>query len=334
MDSKETLSTLRSIGGSGIRDLNVGREGVVFYDLLPLGVKYDGSVKVLAGRITNISEDGFKSYPNAWNRSNVSVTINDSDIIGNWRGTGRTMLCFHVKYMGDDPSCFSYDNNQAGHYLEGYGVSFGAYYSWDTIRESQKDNNICAFMPENTSEELTGKTTQVAFDDGKDAGGTILGSVNVTKAYDAFRDGNLDGDAGNDSSIRRVLYADVSMAEDYATAGSSGVVKKVRADSDIFGTYNDSAIVQNGETYTYDITIEQHGRNAGADPIIFDVLEDSWDAYQNGTIFDNYKFLTTEGHNVWYGTLKSVSTGEAEGHFLRMTKRILSSGLIPKQGKR
>ncbi len=265
-----------------------GRNEVVFYDLLPYGMRFDPSSKVTAGRITNITENRYQTQPKVWDPSQVSVTIDSkNDIIENYNGTGRTMLIFHVKYSGADSAVYT-----DGHWMEGWGVSFRAYYDWKDKDIVQEGANISAFMTDTEdphyAEPLCGTEKQVAKDNG-----TIVPNDDpvFVKSCEAFknpgREGGIDGNTGNDE-VLSVLYAREEVKEDIVTTSGSDITKQVRADADRFGDYSSKAIVVPEGKYTYHITISAKEKDLGR-IVVFDRLE-------------------AGEQNSWHGTFDSVIT--------------------------
>ena len=86
-------------------------------------------------------------------------TTEDSQTVAdtNYRGSGRTRIAFHIQYEGEDASGY-YDKM----WMEGWGVSFGAYYDWKDADISNAATNIAAFMPAKTDDEaLLGTDNEV-----------------------------------------------------------------------------------------------------------------------------------------------------------------------------
>ena len=265
-----------------------GRKEVVFYDLLPYGVKYDPSVPVTAGRITNIYSENYKSGPGFWDKSQVEVIVDsEQDVIPDYRGTGRTMVRFHIRYSGSDPAVYS---NEL--WMEGWGVSFGAYYDWDDIGLVKNGINVSAFMPEDSNEPLIGTDQEVARDDG------VIVPSGFAKDYKDFG-ADIDGDG--DTQERNVLYARAVASDDVTVASSSTIKKLVRADEDRFGTFEKDAVVTIGKGYTYEISVTNTSK-ALKDIVIFDVLEDAGNRRN-----DEEQGMQFEKES-WHGTFASVDT--------------------------
>lgn len=273
-----------------------GRNSVVFYDLLPYGVRFDPSRAVTAGRITSLG-GSYQSQPGSWDRSQVTVTVDsENDIIENWRDTGRTMVIFHVEYSGAESAVYT-----SGNWMEGWGVSFGAYYDWKDLDIAQAGTNISAFMPEDEpghplyQKPLYGTEDQVAKDDG------VIVPADLSGDYEPFKDGDLNRD--RETQIRNVLYAKASSGGDMVIANESKVEKLVRADSDRFGVYNSAATVEEGGGYTYDITVTAGGTPI-KDIVVFDRMENAAVDLSGN---DKDPFYPFDG-GTWQGTFQSVVT--------------------------
>lgn len=278
---EEAISYLKSEGVQ-----SPGRNEVVFYDLLPYGVKFDPSVKVTAGRITNFDKNhNYQHYPASWDKSQITVTVDsEKDIIQDYKNTGRTMVIFHITYSGADAAVYS---NQR--WMEGFGVSFGAYYDWKDTQLSGNAANIVAFMSgDNTP--LLGTANEVAKDDGTYP--EALGNKDEYKILGS----DIDGDGSTEDSV---LYAQTHVTDDSAQASVSGIKKLVRADADRFGSYEETAEVDPGKGYTYDITVSNVS-GTKTDMVVFDHLDmGAEDLANTGGVFDE---------NRWKGSFAGVVT--------------------------
>ena len=278
-----------------------GKKYVMFYDLLPHGVRFDPSVDIIAGRITDLDNNYYyQSRPDRWNSSKVKVTVNTSrDVIENWNGTGRMMVVFHIAYEGEDPAVYT-----NGRWIEGWGLSFGAYYDWKDIKAVQSEDNIMAFMPDiekyNSVPELKG-SDGVYVDDGS--------IVNNNSAYSDFYR-NTAGrklNQKNDGTTSNVMYASYRITEENTDSSTSGIEKLVRADADILSVYEKKAYVQAGEGYTYELTVTAPAGGL-KNIVIFDHLENAG-VERNGVSDPNAGRFGES----WTGMLQSVDlTGLAE----------------------
>lgn len=269
------------------------RKSVVFYDLLPLGMRFDPSEKVTAGRLKNLGYSGIYNTPNSWDTSQVEVKVDsEKDIIENYKGTGRTMVIFHVTYLGADASVVTRRDSRYTDWMEGWGVSFQAYYDWKDEQVSQAEANISAFMPEAEDDTpLLGNEDEVACDDG------VIVPDTFAEDYRC-----LGSDINQDriTDIRNVLYARTLAPEDIALASQSDIQKLVRADEDRFGVYRKSASVSPTGGYTYDITVTNTSAQPMGSIVIYDRLEHA--ATDRRGVQGELEFES----NWWYGTYQSL----------------------------
>ena len=233
--------------------LKPGRKEVMFYDLLPYGVQYDPSQALVAGRTTNM--DTYKEYTRRyqlWDQTQAKVSVDK--IITNYNGTGRTFVAFKVTYDGADPSFYS-----SNLWLEGWGVSFGAYYDWKNVDVVDREPNIAAFMPAvNDNERLLGTPYQ----------------DNGTVPSDTYSDFGPDIDKDGDQDEKNVLYANATAYENILVASQSKIEKLVKADDDQYSTFETVTAVEGTRNYTYDITV-YNATGIVKDIVVFDRLENA-----------------------------------------------------------
>lgn len=287
-----------------------GHSEVVFYDLLPLGVKYDPSVKIIAGRITSLDEETIRKYPDAWEQDDVTVTVDeDDDVFDNYGGTGRTLVRFHLKYQKGDPSVFAtYKDRRM--WMEGWGVSFGSYYSWKDEDIAKDAENIFAFSTaEGDDRPLVGSASgpyKVCADNGE------LPWIDHNNAAEDGAYRPLAGEGGlrgGDRTLKSVIFGKGGIEDDFAKSSQAEVIKRVRADDDPYGAFEKEAEVSLGGDYTYELTVRvTQGEVKGL--IVYDCLEKAVsnlsqtdrDKMEKGTLeFDD---------NWWYGTFKGVVINE------------------------
>jgi hypothetical protein len=288
--SEEAVTELKRKGVA-----SPGRQNVVFYDLLPEGITFDPSYPVRAGRITDFDRKGnYTKQPGLWDSGQVEVTWETRD---NHNGTSRTMVIFHIQYKGEDSAVFS---NKS--WLEGWGVSFRAYYDWEDTKLIEKGTNISAFMPDisdphygDSAYPLRGTDEEVAKDNG------VIVPEDYKEVYGDFG-ANIDGNTANDN-FPNVLYAENDESEDIAQSYSSAITKLVRADEDKYSSYRTSAVVEEHGYYTYDIKVTT-GNSRLKDIIIYDHLENAASDRGNDDRDPNSGFADDN----WKGTLQSVMT--------------------------
>lgn len=283
----------KNIDGFLFPDLNEGGKEWVFYDLLPYGMTLEPTQPVTAGRITGLDSMGhYQDYPQSWDQTGVTVSVKTEDITDNWKGTGRTMVRFHLKYSGTDPTVYS-----RGMWMEGWGVSFRARYDWEDLSLMETEKNQCAFTTKDP------KVSLLYVKDRVYANGEVPGTD-----YDVFKNGIRDGEPG-DPEVKNILYAQAGVNEDVPVASTSTIKKLVRADADRLNDYGVTAVVNPKGTYTYDVTVTSGGTPT-KDIVIYDRLEY---AVEDRSEKDTMNFgNATELADVWKGTFLGVDTTELE----------------------
>lgn len=293
--------------------ISPGRNHVVFYDLLPYGMNFDASFPVTAGRITNLDSKGnYRRQPKSWDTTQVKVSVNSEEIISNYRGTGRTLIPFRITFEGADAT--SYTNQK---WIEGWGVHFRAYYDWkdmDAINQKEINSNISAFMPDfsersggsnDEKPSLCGLKSEVYLDNG------VIENQQLAEACaDLIKDGgNIDGvDKADkegkpfDTTYRNVLYANNVLMDDIAVASESKIEKLVRADADHLGTFSESTVVAQKDTYSYSLTVFA-GSKEQTDIVVYDHLENAAEDRQG---IENFE------ENPWKGTFQKVDISALE----------------------
>ncbi len=293
--------------------ISPGRNHVVFYDLLPYGMNFDASFPVTAGRITNLDSKGnYRRQPKSWDTTQVKVSVNSEEIISNYRGTGRTLIPFRITFEGADAT--SYTNQK---WIEGWGVHFRAYYDWkdmDAINQKEINSNISAFMPDfsersggsnDEKPSLCSLKSKVYLDNG-----VIENNPQLAEACaDLIKGGNIDGVNTEDkegkpfdTTYRNVLYANNVLMDDIAVASESKIEKLVRADADRLGTFSESTVVAQKDTYSYSLTIFA-GSKEQTNIVVYDRLENAAEDRQEIENFEK---------NPWQGTFQKVDISALE----------------------
>lgn len=275
-----------------------GRQKVAFYDLLPYGMNFDPSYTVRAGRITDLDANkNYEKQPGLWDTNDVSVTW---ETIENHNNTGRTLVIFRLAYTGADAAVYTRQN-----WLEGWGVSFRAYYDWKDRDLIKANANLSAFMPDEAKGE-DGYGTALL---GKTAGQTIeLGCSNYSEGkndgkftkYEQLIGLNLIGD-DSIQDVRNVLYAENGEVDDLAVNSRSTLKKRVKADADLRGSYQKTAAVEAGEDYTYEITVSAD-QSGLSDLILYDAIENLASVQEDSTNGTS----GIAGDSVWNGTFRSA----------------------------
>ena len=235
-------------------DLSVGRQRVCFYDLLPLGMKFNPQVPVTVG-----SPDMFtpsKANPDSWNKEQYSV---DCEVVDNYKGSGRQLLRFRLNYSGKDGSRIS-GGSVSREWYQSWGLRFGAFYSWNDYSTANEASNVAAF---DTVDLMIGKSFP---DDGT---GLPEGAGTAPELLE-----DVDGD-GIPSEFGHLIYATAAHSDDLTLAAESGIEKFVKADADSFMVPQKEASVEVGKGYTYTLQVHAVEGSQAKDIVIFDHLEEA-----------------------------------------------------------
>lgn len=326
-------SCLDDLARSEQKLISPGRNHVVFYDLLPYGMQFDASAPVTAGRITNLDGNGYyKIRPRSWDQNQVTVTVDpEKDIDPDYRGTGRTMVAFHISFSGADSTSYT-----SGKWIEGWGVAFRAYYDWknmDALNNVNINANLSAFMPDFSVEDpinednpaLYGLSNEVNCDNGEITGVSdtvksmyvdlFKGGGNIDNSEEKF-DKYTDAD-GKEHNYRNVLYAESILNDNVAVASESSIWTMVRADEEQYGTFRKSAVVSYGspdsenpsdktDRYTYELTVNTIKPITNI--IVYDHLE--YAAVDRNT--EESKDSNKPFGPTWYGTFQGVDLSGLE----------------------
>lgn len=293
--------------------ISPGQKEVVFYDLLPLGMTFDPSQEIVAGRIDSLDERLIQREPASWQRENVVVTVDkDDDVIENWHGTKRTLVRFHVKYDSEaDPSVYrTYKDNRM--WMAGWGLSFGCYYQWRDEDIAQGAENIFAFSTEEgVAKELIGSKSgeyMVCKDNGElPANGSSYRLLVQDENGNAVG-GNFRGD---DKELKSVIYGRGTSESEFSRSSEAKIRKRVRAEDDRFGEFPDATDVGVGLPYTYEVTVSvTQGKVKNL--VVYDSIEQATEDLSGG---DQEKIAHNDlifDDNYWYGIFEGVDTSELE----------------------
>lgn len=291
-----------------------GHKEVVFYDLLPLGMTFDPSQQIVAGRIDSLDERLIQREPASWQTEDVVVTVDkDDDVIEDWHGTKRTLVRFHVKYDSDaDPSAYrTYKDNRM--WMAGWGLSFGCYYQWRDEDIAAGAENIFAFSTEQGDDrDLVGSKSgeyMVCPDDGTlptiDAGSYL---PFVKNAAGEIEGGNFRPD---NKTVKSVLYGKGTSESEFSRSSEAKIWKRVRAEDDRFGEYLDSTEVGVGLPYSYEVTVTvTQGKVKNL--VVYDSIEQAPEDLSGGDQEKIGSGALKFDENYWYGTFEGVNTNELE----------------------
>lgn len=261
------------------------RREAVFYDLLPPGIRYDASVPVVVKGINTGSAEDYE--------------VSSLELIHDYKGSGRQMVVFHVKYTGVNANIFVSSlgvNSQTFKSRTGFYLEFGATCAWTDYSLSIGQKNYMAYQTE------TGMKGGAYPDNGQNGGAPDTNLVPTAGGEKVFY--NLAGKDTVDLTLKNTLYASVVSTKAHAVSSSSGLMKQVREDSNLMGWYDHSARVALGETYSYRLSVRTSTTATMKGVILFDRLErGAVNRSENDTMdFEPYW---------WQGELLEVNTTAA-----------------------
>ena len=231
----------------------VGRKQVHFYDLLPLGMKFNPQVPVTVGSPDMYTPS--KENSDSWNKDQYSV---DYEVVDNYKESGRQLLRFRLTYNGEDGSRIS--GWDARDWYQSWGLRFGAFYSWNDYSTANEASNVAAF---DTVDEMIGKSFT---DDGYGQPDGAATDPELLK--------DMDGN-GEISKFGHLIYATAAHSDDLTLAAKSGIEKFVKSDADSFMVPQKEASVEVGKGYTYTLQVHAVEGSQAKDIVIFDHLEEA-----------------------------------------------------------
>lgn len=277
------------------------RDEAQFYDLLPVGMVYDG-----------------RQYPVVYDVLGRSYTSNlDVQLVDNFRGTGRQMVVFTITSKTPGTNVTSSTEIwrpqlNADGTIElvlvgyqppsqaGYTVKFRATVPWNKLLFTNKDTNLAAYqVPE--SDPLRGGGHA---DNGV---APIVQDVVGSDGRPVFAD--LRGNGINEN-ILDTKYMTQTTAIDVPIALGSGLVKQVREDASILPFTREARTAPAGG-YTYRLTADTDSISQMKDLVLFDILEEAQNT-DGGS-----------GEVSWQGMIDSVDASDA--HILGIEPQVYYS---------
>ncbi|MBR5800681.1 MAG: Cna B-type domain-containing protein [Lachnospiraceae bacterium] len=268
----------------------------VFYDLLPVGYKYNTESTPTVKRYM-VSNGG------------TGVQVTKVEAFDNWDGTGRQMVKFYVKcdegvtnFMREQVyryfSALHIGNNSSVYTgVSGFELTFDTYITWkDLVYTTGNEYNLVAFQ--------SGKT--IKGDSKSDSGNPEVynnkgNPVDSTVKFLEVvgRDGNpafCDMDGDGVITPNSTLYAYVAVSLDMATSLEVGIDKRVKGNGGIYTTIDTTNL---NDTYKYRVGVTNSASGTLKDLIVYDILEEA--ANKEGAT----------GEVTWKGTFQSIDTSRA-----------------------
>lgn len=269
------------------------RDTIYIYDLLPPGVEFEGysgsNEKPFAGYLTSKADITDSSRWTATDKIAVSAEVvsEDSPEWASWggaeNGDGRYLVKFTLTLTAPE----DYDLVMDGNWFWGVGVQFNANVSWERYSAAKNTPNLAVYV---TPTETIGKhdnKDQVYQDNGVYVpNGTDYNPFKNTASDPCKQDFNRDYETIDYSR----MYAKSKDLGEIARASSTAIGKQVRSDADTYALFTDKTAVIKGETYTYNINVENQAGGAVSGIILYDWIDSAMG----------------NSNDYWKGTLRSV----------------------------
>ena len=226
------------------------------YDLLPRGGTYENGSVHVYADNTELTAGDY------------TVDVNDD-----CNGSGRTMVTIRINVPANR-----------------YEAELTSVHSWDAIKDYGKSlKNSAAY-----------ETGNLRLDDGFfDNGGVSSDLANPLDAEESAIMKDLDASVPDDETNpdnRKFVYIKNSVPFNIPMAGSLGLYKKVKAESD--SIYSTRTSVNVSENYSYKLRFATDANSKAKDLVLYDAIE---------------RFKTLDGKTSdWYGTLRNVNTAYAQ----------------------
>ena len=270
------------------RENGEARSGV-FYDLLPLGWRYDPSVptKVYGAGVV------FQTTPGVYNNivprsAATGAAIDAIQTVDNYRGSGRQLVIFRVsstKPVGEN----WYKYTAWTEFHTGFIVRFAAKAAYSQLLYGTTDYNIAAYQRGDGRELLGGQGYP---EQGYGANGDQ--KIYALDAHGQPLLADLDGD-GQIGTTKNTLYAHVGVTPLMAQAWAYGLAKQVRGRATLFAR-QDVVDLDGDYAYRIAMTTAKDGQTGGV--VFYDILENA----------ANTGGASGEAQG-WKGTLKDITFG-------------------------
>lgn len=225
---------------------NWSTDSGTFYDLLPLGYRYEEAKGV------TVKEAG---------QGGRSALLESCTIVSNdYQGSGRQLLCFKVK--SNRPSGENWNNSDTydSRYFTGFTISFTASVTNDDISIFGNGINVATYQ--------RGDQKPIAGGYADDGHGSFDQKVFPTDDDGKYILNNVNGNA--DPEVKNTLFAQCTVSPAPLPTIQTGIRKSVRAHSSSFVQDDISGL---NENYTYKVVVETSNDGYTSDIIIYDVLE-------------------------------------------------------------
>ena len=228
----------------------VTQEGGIFYDLLPLGYKYDeGSAIAYANK---------DLYTEIYQKATVKAEV----VSNNYKDSGRQLVKFEVE------STAGKNNNWIKSYdyaTTGFQVAYSATAKYADANKVDNNYNIVAFQRSDKKAIVGGE------------GFSEEATFEVGNAYDESGKSYLydpDGDGKVDPELKNTLYGAVKVEEDILLPVETGFNKYVRGEGKDYSTEDKT---KEGEDYSYKLRLVTNADSETSNVVLYDILENATD---------------------------------------------------------
>jgi len=279
----------------------------VFYDLLPKGYSFDQAKGVRARGMSG-------------NGTTVDAVVTETEVIDDFRGTGRQMLVFHVKSLAEpgmnvgnslnyisQPPSYSTQWTEYSGAMTGFTMEFSASIPWSALTFNRKGTNLMAYQ-DGENREFRGKPdynwssfSRPYPDQGAPKNGSsdsAFAKVLSSDGKPAFYDINEDGE----TERLDTLYGACDVDPNVAQTIELGINKLVQGDSHLWKTHDQTV---KGQIYRYKIGLTSADGGYTGDIILYDILENA--------VNDEADYQASG----WYGTFYDTDTSAARAQGIR-----------------
>ena len=228
----------------------VTQEGGIFYDLLPLGYKYDeGSAIAYANK---------DLYTEIYQKATVKAEV----VSNNYKDSGRQLVKFKLR------STAGKNNNWLKRYeyaTTGFQVAYSATAKYADANKVDNNYNIVAFQRSDKKAIVGGE------------GFSEEATFEVGNAYDESGKSYLydpDGDGKVDPELKNTLYGAVKVEEDILLPVETGFNKYVRGEGKDYSTEDKT---KEGEDYSYKLRLVTNADSETSNVVLYDILENATD---------------------------------------------------------
>ena len=288
----QSLSTNASVLPDSLREAIAMNEGY-FYDLLPKGWRYDKEAPCFVRSNTGGSIDSASGWAQP-----AGFVDEEPQLIDDFRGTGRQLVIFHVKYLDDAEGRYNYRGANSGFVLQFGGYitygDVGTNYTFKqdgygnvTVQIDDRNYNIAVYQgvekdedgnPTSQEWELMHQPATTTYYDDGDFGSAVYRVTATEGPYagkNVFFDINEDGVTNKNDTLFMNAYG----VPNFVQSVETGVNKLIMGKSGKW-QMSDVTDVSDPEdpsvgNYKYRVDFTSTGSGTTYGVVIYDILEDA-----------------------------------------------------------